>query len=198
MNLQNFIQQIPNVIPNSICDYFIDFFENNIEVAQRFEGNNIRWQPTFNQIVYTDFFYGTPEWENNEYLNNDVARTINQHAYEYVNELGLGSTFPPNPINEKLRIKKYLLNGSDEFPLHIDAYSEEAGTRFLSMFVYLNDVEEGGHTTFPHLDISIKPEKGKLVMFPSNWMFPHIGEKPISGEKYLLSTYFHYSPFSEY
>lgn len=198
MNLQHFIQEVPNAIPDVICDYFVDFFEKNIDAVQRFEGKNIRWQPTFNQIIYTDFFYGTPHWDDNERLNNEVANKVNFLAYQYVNELGLGKTFPPNPINEKLRIKKYLLNDKDEFPLHIDAYTEEAGTRFLTMFVYLNDVEEGGHTTFPHLNISIKPQKGKLVMFPSNWMFPHIGEKPISGEKYLLSTYLHYSPFSEY
>ena len=149
MNLHNFIKQIPKAIPDNICDYFVKFYEDNISEVQRFEGNNIRWQPTFNQIVYTDFFYGTSQWANNEYLNNNVAITINDFAYQYVEELGLVDTFPPNPVNEKLRVKKYNLNQRDEFPLHIDAYTEEAGTRFLSMFVYLNDIEEGGYTTFP-------------------------------------------------
>ena len=197
MNLKNFIKEVPNTLSNEMCDYFIDFYDTHIESAQRFEGGNRRWQPTFNQIVYTDFFYNTPYWKPNEKITNEVAGDINDQAYKYVNELGLEKTFPPNPLNEKLRVKKYLLNGEDEFPLHIDAYSQEAGSRFLSMFVYLNDIEEGGHTAFPSLGVSIKPEKGKLVIFPSNWMFPHIGEKPISGEKYLLSTYLHYSPYSE-
>jgi hypothetical protein len=62
--------------------------------------------------------------------------------------------------------------------------------RFISFFWYLNDVAEGGETEF--VDLTIKPEAGKLVIFPPLWMFPHKGNPPISNEKYLLSTYLHY------
>ena len=55
---------------------------------------------------------------------------------------------------------------------------------------YLNDVENGGETEF--LNVSIKPKAGTLVVFPPLWMFPHKGNAPISGSKYLLSTYLHY------
>ena len=41
------------------------------------------------------------------------------------------------------------------------------GGRVYTAFVYLNDVEEGGETHFPQLDIKVKPERGSLLLWPS-------------------------------
>ena len=37
----------------------------------------------------------------------------------------------------------------------------------LTAFLYLNDVEEGGGTNFPRLDITVLPKKGRLLLWPS-------------------------------
>ena len=41
------------------------------------------------------------------------------------------------------------------------------GPRILTFFLYLSDVEEGGETAFPMLGISVKPKKGKALLWPS-------------------------------
>ena len=41
------------------------------------------------------------------------------------------------------------------------------GVRILTLFIYLNDVEEGGGTRFPLLDITVQPKKGNAVLWPS-------------------------------
>ena len=92
----------------------------------------------------------------------------------------------------------FLFVSSFEFPIHklvpidyINHHVDRAsGVRILTVFLYLNDVEEGGETVFDNLEI--KPKQGTLVVFPPLWMFPHRGNPPISGTKYLLSTYLHY------
>ena len=38
----------------------------------------------------------------------------------------------------------------------------------------------------------IKPECGKLLLFPSCWTFPHRGNVPISGNKYILTGWVYY------
>lgn len=43
-----------------------------------------------------------------------------------------------------------------------------AGPRILTFFLYLNDVEEGGETAFPLLNISVKPKKGRALLWPSS------------------------------
>jgi hypothetical protein len=92
---------------------------------------------------------------------------------------------------EQLRMKRYLPNGRDFFPLHVDVMRQEAARRFMTAIIYLNSTA-GGETIFPGLDISVAPEPGKLLAFPPLWLFPHAGLPPQSSSKYILHTYLCY------
>jgi hypothetical protein len=59
--------------------------------------------------------------------------------------------------------------------------------RIITYLWYLNDVEEGGETDFPDINIKVKPEIGKLLLFPASWNFPHCGKMPISSNKYIVT-----------
>jgi hypothetical protein len=61
--------------------------------------------------------------------------------------------------------------------------------RILTFIWYLNTVEEGGETEFITGE-KIKPEQGKLLMFPATWSMGHRGLPPISGEKYICTGWF--------
>lgn len=41
------------------------------------------------------------------------------------------------------------------------------GVRILTLFIYLSDVEAGGGTNFPLLDLTVQPKKGSAVLWPS-------------------------------
>jgi prolyl 4-hydroxylase len=45
--------------------------------------------------------------------------------------------------------------------------NRSSGVRLLTFYVYLSDVEEGGGTMFPHLNLTVSPKKGRAVMWPS-------------------------------
>lgn len=62
--------------------------------------------------------------------------------------------------------------------------------RNMSAVLYLNDVEEGGETYFDRFDFSVTPKAGRLVLFPSNFPYSHEARHPISGNKYVLVTWF--------
>ena len=63
----------------------------------------------------------------------------------------------------------------------------------ISYLFYLNDVEEGGETIFGiNGEWRIQPKAGNLLMFPPLWTHPHQGKKPISGPKYIMTTYLNY------
>jgi len=55
--------------------------------------------------------------------------------------------------------------------------------------VYLNDVEEGGETEFLHFSKRIKPKTGRIVIWPAAFPYLHRGNPPLSGEKYLLTSW---------
>ena len=42
-----------------------------------------------------------------------------------------------------------------------------AGPRVYTFFLYMSDVEEGGETSFPRLDLDVRPKKGRALLWPS-------------------------------
>jgi hypothetical protein len=63
------------------------------------------------------------------------------------------------------------------------------GKRALAFSIYLNDVEEGGETEFLHFSKRVKPKTGRIVIWPSAFPYVHRGNSPLSGEKYLLTSW---------
>jgi prolyl 4-hydroxylase len=45
--------------------------------------------------------------------------------------------------------------------------NRSSGARLLTFYVYLSDVDEGGGTKFPHLNLTVSPKKGRAVLWPS-------------------------------
>ena len=69
---------------------------------------------------------------------------------------------------------------------HADAGIDYA-ERYFSVVCYLNDDFTGGHTSFPSLAYSTRPETGKAIIFPSRYC--HCAEPVTSGEKFILLTW---------
>ena len=74
------------------------------------------------------------------------------------------------------------------------------GPRILTFFLYLSDVEEGGETAFPGLNIAIKPKKGSALLWPSTQdsnpelmdsRTTHEARAVIKGQKYAANTWIH-------
>ena len=55
--------------------------------------------------------------------------------------------------------------------------------------IYLNDVKEGGETEFLHFSKRVKPKKGRIVIWPAGFPYLHRGNPPLSGEKYILTSW---------
>lgn len=96
-----------------------------------------------------------------------------------------------------------------EYRPHFDAYdlSTEKGRRYcarggqrlVTTLAYLSDVDRGGETGFPRLDLRIEPRRGRLLLFhnchpggdvrdPRTY---HQGRAPLRGEKWAFNLWFH-------
>jgi prolyl 4-hydroxylase len=53
------------------------------------------------------------------------------------------------------------------FAISIILVDRQCGPRILTFFLYLSDVEEGGGTNFPQLDLTVAPKKGRALLWPS-------------------------------
>ena len=86
---------------------------------------------------------------------------------------------------EHLRIGRYGVGG--HYSPHADAGSSE---RTLSGLLYLNNDFTGGDLNFPHQELTLKPEEGMLVLFPSNYLFVHQSLPLTEGKKYVCVSWF--------
>lgn len=77
------------------------------------------------------------------------------------------------------------------------AQQAEGGQRSWTVMIYLNDVEEGGATTFEHLGVAITPQAGALVTWnnatpegiPNDWCV-HAATPVARGVKYVITKWY--------
>lgn len=73
---------------------------------------------------------------------------------------------------------------------HIDGGSHDFAMRQLVALWYLNDVQEaGGETEFLYQNLKVKPQTGKLVLFPPFWTHEHRACVLEQGVKYIATTW---------
>ena len=65
--------------------------------------------------------------------------------------------------------------------------------RVLTYIWYLNTIDHGGYTEFANGE-SVKPETGKLLLFPADWSHVHRGIPPRDKDKYICTGWI-YSRF---
>tara|TARA_R110000824_G_scaffold81812_1_gene205445 strand:+ start:3520 stop:4272 length:753 start_codon:yes stop_codon:yes gene_type:complete len=87
---------------------------------------------------------------------------------------------------EGVCLRKYKKNKGGYYSPHYDAHSNLY--RLLAIIVYLNDVKFGGETSFPVLKRAIRPKKGNIVVFPSNFNYVHYGRIATS-DKYVVVSH---------
>ncbi len=181
--LNDFIHIYENALEPDVCDFLISLFEQSSDKQERYDNEG---KPNFVQFNLTENREISQEVNQ---VHNHIIKKVFEYRdkyYEFVDD----RVFPKEHSFEQFRIKKYNPGGEDRFDTHVDVVDYGTARRFLSFLWYLNDVETGGNTTFK--DLSISPKKGTLMVFPPLWMYPHRGEPPISGPKYIMSAYLHY------
>lgn len=70
---------------------------------------------------------------------------------------------------------------------HCEQGSRDVSNRILVFQIYLNDVIEGGETEFLYQHKRIKPEVGKVIVYPANFTHTHRGNPPLSNTKYMIT-----------
>lgn len=172
-----------NVLNQDFCEALINLFENNTD--KHFQGYMGK-----NKLIDLSFKNSIEMYLPDEYQKYFTAVVQNVFS-EYVNKFKhISGQF----INESFRIKKYINDGKHFYDWHTDISSYGNSNRLLAIIFYLNEVENGGETAIKTegKEIKIKPELGKVLIFPANFCYLHAGLPPISNSKYILTTFLCY------
>lgn len=185
LRLTDMICVVDDALDATTCDEIIRLFEQDPE--QQFQrGRQNTW------IEYLITRNPRPEWRD---IERQLVDNMLQHLRGYAARPAADMLArKASRAFEHLKIKKYATGQADphHFPLHVDAFDHKTSVRILAFVWYLNDVEQGGETVFPVLGRSIRPRAGRLVMMPPMWMYAHSGEPPISGAKYIVTSYLNF------
>lgn len=104
----------------------------------------------------------------------------------YLSRSPILQSFPLQATGYKIQMYS---RGEGRFGWHADAVGGSSGDRAVAMVLYLNDVERGGETEFFHQGLKVSPRTGQLLLFPAGWNYMHCGQVPVSGDKYVISTF---------
>ena len=77
--------------------------------------------------------------------------------------------------------------------VHTERGSSSTMHRVLAFMTYLNDVEEGGETSFHYYDINVQPKKGKTIIWPAEWTHAHSGGIVKQGCKYIVTGWIQFA-----
>lgn len=176
-----------NFLSDNECDELIEYANNQQLITSETLGDYGN--------VTTDYRKSEQLWITDE--QHQIAKKISDFC-EY--NLNL-----PKKNMESLQLVKYDVNGY--FKEHYDAELDKTKNnnikdRAHTFIVYLNNVEEGGETRFPNLDLNFKPKKGTAIYFktllPDGVLLKkslHQGMPIIRGEKYIVNKWIHLNDF---
>lgn len=177
-----------NSISRELCNDMITMFEKSDRRIDgiTLAGINKNIKSTTDLLITQE---GSDWTKINKLLSKELDSNVKEYVTKYSNKINdtyqiFGSNYL---FIESMQMQKYDKNVG-KYVYHQD-YScdwKNKKMRHLTFMWYLNDVEEGGETEFWG-QYGIKPEAGKLVLFPASWTFPHRANIPISSDKYIIT-----------
>ncbi len=182
----NLVQVYSNVLGENLCHALIDLLEKSPQLQMRVDNQQ---RPNFTQISLQRMVDG-------KVFVDPITQAMKQCFQRYVHNFpSLTKYFPVKFSLEQYRVKRYRNDGKDVFEDHVDVSDYASARRFLACLFYLNTVDVGGETEFlfpTQENKVVSAIQGSVVVFPPNWQFPHRGNKPVSSNKYILSSYFQF------
>jgi hypothetical protein len=198
--MKDFIYIKENSVHESVCDNIIELFEKYPEYQYDGCVGDVEYKKC---EIKTDIDKNLKDTKDLNILNmghidewNVISKTLIENLENnlciYISlikdkfSIDLTTQFQSKSIHSLL-IHKYEKQ-KGKFSYHNDSLYDHKNKKYriLNYLWYLNDVDIGGETEFFGF-YKIKPKKGNLIIFPSEWLFPHTGKIPISSDKYVVS-----------
>jgi hypothetical protein len=186
-NLAYGINLYKNTIDKADCAALIGSLETELSKSDVFEWEKSEEKPVLRAAL--EFSLNKKELEPETKLNKElhkiydsvfdpIKKCIDDYASSW--EIGINYYAPLNFV-------KYSYP-DNYFGLHTD--HGPSTVRTVSAILYLNDDYEGGNLHFPRIDqLSIKPETGDIIVFPSTYTYQHESIPLMHGTKYVVLAF---------
>ncbi len=188
---KNEISIYVEAIPNAFCDRIIREFHKGFALGEVIEGvvsaEGVEEYRSDDFLVAKDIqLVEHVRWDKfNAKLHRDYIRPcLRDYLQDFKYVLEEESLVDP----ESCIISLYEKNKGHFCP-HQDSVANMGVHRSLTVICYLNTVVSAGTTYFFNQDFRVSPFTGNVVIFPSNFVYGHMGETPKSGDKYITVSF---------
>ena len=191
MNVLDFVG-VYNTIPKETCKSLIKTFKKvkyNLHQWQDVNGNTVGSRPNKKEELKN--YMMNAEEQNT--LVPFITKAVSQYRHD------LFSCYPDLHIHEKQQIiyklSRFRVNKYDKntnMALHVDNIHDifdgkERGVPILSLIGLLNDNFKGGEFYVCNQKINLK--RGDVLIFPSNFIYPHEVKSITKGTRYSFITW---------
>jgi hypothetical protein len=186
MKYNQFLIEIPKSLDSEFCQHAIEKFESDERKSPGlcFRGLDLDTKRSTDLAIS-----GLSEWtEEDKIFFNSLKENLMSYA-KILDFCDKPVNFPSDTGYQIQRTRP-----GEFYKWHNDSHiHSDKKERILTYIWYLNDIDEGGETEFATGE-KIKPEVGKLLLFPATWTYVHRGIPPVKQTKYIatgwiLSTY---------
>jgi hypothetical protein len=187
----NFIYTKKNALSSNTCYNLIQSFEESDlkqpGVLYGPEGVSSESGKKSTDITFDPSFMNKDPWA---LLLNEVVSVVNLGVLDYLNRHETAMRkMDPIDLYTYFNMQRY--NPNEGF---FDWHCERAGTkhsdRLLVFMIYLNTLKDRGETEFFYQQHFEQPERGKLVIWPSDWTHLHRGVPSPTETKYIITGWF--------
>lgn len=176
-----FIYEKSFALTRKQCQLIIDTFEAHPEDHHPGAIANYVVDPTIKKSMDVAILE-QPHWK-------DVDDILFKSVGEAIDELT--EMFPDYFATHLISDRGYQIKRTEPqgfYTWHYDSDNPDKDRMMVAIW-YLNTDYEGGTTDFKAQDIQVKPQTGKLLLFPTFWTHYHRGDEVISGTKYIATTW---------
>jgi len=204
MNMLNKFDQTIGIYPGALtkefCEKLIKLFEDPgvqrlASPGSTIGGENVEVKNSLDLDIL-----GRPDFDD---FTNELARVSNENIEKYIwqwdnpddfkfdSNLLFGADGTHYPI---WNVQKYAKGKGHYKGWHCESVAgarvkEGRHYRVMTSMFYLNDVEEGGETSFLYSGLKVVPKAGTFLCWPATWPWIHSGAVPTSNDKYIVTTW---------
>ena len=193
-SIKDFIGVYDGYIPDEACDQVIELFNKYQEFNKIF--SRFTSEGATKDIKEDKHLFCCPEILTDLEFNVTKLKLLmvnfDMALRHYYTETNVKKYTAEDIITDHVKIQK-TIPSQGYHVWHIEhGASRDNAKRVLVYSIYLNTVEDGGETEFLYQSQRVKPVKGRIVIWPAGFPYVHRGNPPLSGEKYIVTSWIIY------
>jgi len=183
--LEKYIKVYDNILDHNLCDRVINEYCSTDEWLTSVVGAEGKIDTSHRNVK--EIHISSPPIVNENYesrhsIDKDLFACASKGIELYNKE------FPYCNVEEDQGYKLLKYDKGYFFKEHVDSF--KAFPRAVTAIFALNENYDGGHICFFKRNIKLKLKKGSILLFPSNFMYPHEITEIKSGTRYSIVTWF--------